>query len=53
MTELEQILMQRVGITLAEAKEMIAEAREAILNGEENVMMDVLGIEEDYIFDVL
>ena len=53
MTELEQILMQRDGITLAEAKEMIAEAREAILNGEENVMMDVLGIEEDYIFDVL
>ena len=53
MTELEQILMQRDGVTLAEAKEMISEARKAILNGEDDAMMDILGIEDDYIFDVL
>jgi hypothetical protein len=53
MKELERILIERDGISLKEAQELIAECREAILGGEEDAMQDILGIEEEYIFDVI
>ena len=52
-TELEEILMKRDGISRAEAYEMIAECREALLDGDEYAIEDILGLEDDYIFDIL
>ena len=48
-----EILMNRDGISRVEAKEMIAECREALLNGDEYAIEDYLGLEDDYIFDIL
>lgn len=53
MTELERILIERDGISLAEAKELIAECREALENGDTEAMQNILGVEDDYIFDVI
>lgn len=47
------ILMKRDGLTEEEAKEMIEETREALNNGEFDAMQVYLGLEDDYIFDVL
>lgn len=51
--ELIEILMKRDGISREEAKEMIAECREAILEGDTYAIEDILGLEDDYIFDIL
>lgn len=48
-----QILMRRDGITKAEAEEQIAECREALENGDYEAIQDYLGLEDDYIFDIL
>ena len=48
-----EILMNRDGVTRAEAKEMIAECREALLNGDEYAIEDYLGLEDDYIFEII
>lgn len=53
MTETKRILMQRDGLTEEEADELIAECREALSNGEYDAMQFYLGLEDDYIFDVL
>ena len=62
MNRVGQILMERDGLTEAEAKEQIREAREemldAIHSGEdvqdiEDIFADYLGLEPDYLFDVL
>ena len=56
MTELEQVLINRDGISLEEAREQISEVREIILNREatlEDALADYLGVEPDYIFDIL
>jgi len=56
MTELERVLINRDEITLEEARERISEVREIILNREatlEDALADYLGVEPDYIFDVL
>ena len=56
MTELERVLINRDEITLEEAKERIAEVREIILNREEileDALANYLGVEPDYIFDIL
>lgn len=53
MTELERILVERDGLDLEEAKRLINETKEAML--EENSLepiMDILGVEPDYIFDI-
>lgn len=47
------ILMKRDGLTEEEAKEMIEETREALNNGEFDAMQVYIGLEDDYIFDVL
>lgn len=53
MTETKRILMERDGFTSDEADDAIAECREALENGDYSAMQDYLGLEDDYIFDVL
>lgn len=53
MTKLEKILMRRDGLTLEEAKEQIDECREALENGDFEAIQDYLGLEDDYIFDII
>lgn len=48
-----EILMKRDGITRQEAKEMVAECRQALLEGDTNAIQEYLGLEDDYIFDIL
>lgn len=54
MNEIVRILMRRDDMTQEEAEETLAEAREAIYDGEdpEEVLYD-LGLEPDYIFDLI
>ena len=47
------ILMKRDGMSLEEAKLAIEECREALLGGDEYAIEDYLGLEDDYIFDIL
>ena len=56
MTELERILVNRDEISLEDAREQIREVRELILSGKErpeDALLDYLGVEMDYIFDIL
>lgn len=56
MTELERILVERDGLSLEEARRQIQEVKEMILSGEERLedaLLDYLGVEPDYIFDIL
>lgn len=48
-----QILMERDGLTEEEAKEQIGECREALNNGDFNAIENYLGLEDDYLFDIL
>ena len=54
MSKIERILIRRDEMTEEEAKEVVAEAREMIADGEnpEDVLYD-LGLEPDYIFDLI
>ena len=45
--------MRRDGLTLEEAKEQIDECREALENGDFEAIQDYLGLEDDYIFDII
>lgn len=51
--EIRRILMQRDGLTRAEAEQLMDETREAIECGNWEAMQDYLGLEDDYIFDLL
>lgn len=53
MTDTQRILMERDGLTAEEAKEQMDEAREALMNGDFEAMADYLGLEDDYIFDLI
>lgn len=53
MSETMRILMERDGLTEEEAKDAIAEAREELESGNYQAMQEILGLEDDYIFDVL
>ena len=53
MTETKRILMQRDNLTSKEADDLISECREALENGDYSAMQDYLGLEDDYLFDVL
>ena len=53
MNEVVRILMNRDGMTKNEAEELIEECREALENGDYEAIQDYLGLEDDYIFDVL
>lgn len=47
------ILMRRDGLTKAEAQDLVDECREALENGNYEAIQDYLGLEDDYIFDIL
>lgn len=55
MTELVRVLMQRDDLTQEEAEEMVQEAKERVIDGEdpEEVLLEELELEPDYIFDLL
>lgn len=53
MNETMRILMERDGLTEEEAREEMQYAREELEAGNYSAMQDVLGLEDDYIFDVL
>ena len=53
MTETQKILMKRDGLTAKEAQELIEETREALLDGDWDAIQDILGVEDDYIYDII
>lgn len=48
-----RILMKRDGITKKEAENLIEECREALEEGDTEAIQEYLGLEDDYIFDIL
>ena len=61
MSRLVKVLMNRDGVTKDEAERMVNEVREEILeavydgdyNEAEDIMLSELGLEMDYIYDIL
>ena len=53
MDNVVNILMKRDGISRKEAVELVLECREALENGDCEAIQDYLGLEDDYIFDIL
>lgn len=55
MTELERVLIRRDEMTPQEAQEYVAELRGRVMEGEnpEEILFDELGLEPDYIFDLI
>lgn len=53
MNRVVKILMERDGLSEQEAKEMVMETRETLYNGDEEAIGDYLGLEDDYIFDII
>ena len=48
-----KILMKRDKISYEDAKEQVIMCREALISGQEDAIMDYLGLEDDYLEDVL
>lgn len=55
METLKEILMRRDGLSAAEAQDLIDEARERVLEGEdpEEILHDDFGLEPDYLWELL
>ena len=59
MSKVAEILRRRDGVSVEEAERQVSEVREAILNCNgsyteaEEIMLNELGLEMDYIFDIL
>lgn len=55
MTEIERILIERDGMSPTEAEELVESLREEVASGAdpEEILYDELGLEPDYIFDLL
>lgn len=59
MSEIVNVLVKRDGVSKKEAEEQVADIRERIYSGEidafdiDDVMMDELGLEPDYIEELL
>lgn len=57
MNKVVEILMRRDGMTKSEAESLVEETREALLLGDpyeaEDIIVDYLGLEPDYIMDIL
>ena len=51
--ETKEILKKRDGLTDREADELMADCREALYNGDFDAIQDYLGLEDDYIFDLI
>ena len=56
-TELVKVLMNRDGMTQADAEQRVDEVRELFADADpweaDDIIMDELGLEMDYIFDIL
>jgi hypothetical protein len=54
-SDVKRILIERDGNTPEEADELIADAKNRVMEGEnpENILMEDFGLEPDYIFDIL
>ena len=54
-SELARVLMERDKISESEAEDLINEMKELVLDGEdpEEVLLDHVGLEPDYIFDII
>lgn len=53
ISETKRILMERDNLSSAEADKLISECRQALLEGDNDAIMYYLGLEDDYIFDIL
>ena len=53
MNEVIRILMERDHLTEEEAREQVIKCRDALWDGEYEAIQDYLGLEDDYIFDIL
>lgn len=58
MNRIIKILMERDGISAEEARSLVKETRDEILSLDnpfeaDNIMMEYLGLEPDYIFDII
>lgn len=53
VNEVVDILMRRDGVSKEEAVREIKECREALLNGNYEAIQVYLGLEDDYIVDIL
>lgn len=53
MDNVVDILMRRDNISRKEAVELVLECKEALENGDSEAIQDYLGLEDDYIFDIL
>lgn len=53
MNKVTEILMKRDGLTKKEAEDLRLECAEALENGNTEAIAYYLGLEDDYIFDVL
>ena len=55
MTQLKKVLMERDELSSEEADEIISQARQMILDGEdpEEILYEEFGLEMDYIFDLI
>lgn len=48
-----RILMERDGLSRREAEKMVAETADMLESGDWDAIGDYLGLEDDYLFDVL
>lgn len=53
MNKIVEILMRRDNITKEEARGLILECREELESGNYEAIQEILGLEDDYIFEVL
>lgn len=57
MNKVVEILIKRDGMTKTEAEELVSEVREELLASDpieaDDIMLDMLGLEPDYIMDIL
>ena len=53
MNRVEEILMQRDGMTQEEARNLRLECADALESGDAEAIHDLLELEDDYIFDVM
>lgn len=57
MKKIVEILMERDGMTYADAKDLVNETRDLLLTSDpwdaDEIMADMLGLEPDYIMDLI
>lgn len=53
MRNVMNILMERDGLDEEEALTLMDETREELANGNFEAMQEILGLEDDYIFDII